>query len=144
MPEIERLSMSGGEVPVAFVLSHHDETMEVAIRGEIDLSNSSEFRGCMKYCLSTGCTKLTLEVSDLTFLDSSGLSALIEVVNELEGRGGQVVLVNPTNIVRRLMELTGLTQLIEITQGGSGEPQLTSAVEEVPADHPRIETPPSS
>ena len=50
---------------------------------------------------------LTLDLSELTFMDSSGLRLLVEVAHQLEG-SGKVILLAPSGIVSRVLELTQL------------------------------------
>jgi anti-anti-sigma factor len=53
---------------------------------------------------------LTLDLSELTFMDSSGLRLLIEVAHQLEG-SGKLILLAPSGIVRRVLELTQLDRI---------------------------------
>jgi anti-anti-sigma factor len=49
---------------------------------------------------------ITLDVREVTFMDSGGLRALLQACMDL-GDGGEVRLVNPSSQVRRLLGLTG-------------------------------------
>jgi anti-anti-sigma factor len=54
---------------------------------------------------------VTLDVSELTFMDSTGLQVLIRSAIALDGRG-RVVLRSPTNLVRSILDLAIRTDKI--------------------------------
>lgn len=49
---------------------------------------------------------LTLELDELTFLDSSGLRELLEVLKRLQATGSTLILERPQGIVRKVLSLT--------------------------------------
>ncbi len=49
-----------------------------------------------------------VDLSDLTFLDSSGITALVMARNRMAEEGNELVLARPHPIVRRVLEVTGL------------------------------------
>jgi anti-anti-sigma factor len=71
--------------------------------GELDLG-SAEVLGTA--IVPNGEVCLTLDLSDLTFIDSSGIAAL----EKLASAGRMVVLRGPTRNVRRVFEISGLDQ----------------------------------
>ena len=52
--------------------------------------------------------KLVIDLAGVTFLDSTALGVLLGAQQQLEARGGNVVLRGPTSSVRRVLEVTGL------------------------------------
>ncbi|MEO6629842.1 MAG: STAS domain-containing protein [Aquihabitans sp.] len=55
---------------------------------------------------------LKIDATDVTFIDSSGLRVLIEArTRQVEG-GGHFMVINPSPAVTRLLELTGLSELL--------------------------------
>jgi anti-anti-sigma factor len=54
------------------------------------------------------------DCSELTFLASSGLSLFIATRQACQARGAQMVIVNPSRCVIRLLELTGLSALLDV------------------------------
>jgi anti-anti-sigma factor len=54
--------------------------------------------------------ELVLDLTDLEFLDSSGLRAMIQAATSLQGRG-RLVLESPRQAVRRLFEVSGVDKL---------------------------------
>ena len=89
-----------------------DRTSEgVVVHGEVDLDTAIEFeaQASEAVMLSTAGTFL-IDLSDVTFLDSAGLQALIRVleIRVLELRDGQRIIVQPSRQVFTLLHLSGL------------------------------------
>jgi anti-sigma B factor antagonist len=82
----------------------------VAISGELDLSTTEQVRSAVEAALDGGQHRVVFDLSELTFMDSSGIALLVRVAQ----RVGEVELRNPTPIVRRLIELTGLAQTLRL------------------------------
>ncbi|HWD23956.1 MAG TPA: STAS domain-containing protein [Acidimicrobiales bacterium] len=80
--------------------------------GEIDLSNASLLLEQIAQ-LPTGATKLVIDLSSVTFLDSSGLAALVACAKRLSGSGQRCVVVCTLQIAK-LVDLTGLGAVFEI------------------------------
>ena len=90
------LEIISGETPYA----------ELALRGELDLATVGRLLGGA-LTLPSGCD-VRLEVSELYFADSSGIRAMLKVVDSI--RPGTLILVRPTRSVRRVLELLGIDQ----------------------------------
>jgi anti-anti-sigma factor len=86
-------------------------TCVLRLSGDIDMLSSQHLRSVLTDVLeaqAAAANELVFDVGAVGFVDSSGLSVLINVA-----RGGRrVVLRNPTDVVRRVVETTGLTQLL--------------------------------
>ena len=82
----------------------------VELRGEIDIASAGELRECVAKCLEGGCGHLTLGTSGDSFLYSTGLRILVETARRLGA--GNLILTNPPRIVRRLIEITGLEEML--------------------------------
>jgi anti-anti-sigma factor len=87
----------------------------LSVRGFIELTahNSERFRSQISAALN-GHTSIEIDLSRTTFMDCSGLSALIALRNHAHGRSGVMRLVNPTRAVRRLFEIARVEQVFEI------------------------------
>ena len=58
---------------------------------------------------------MVIDVSDVAFMDSSGLQELVRLDNRARERGLEVVLARPSVPVMRLLELTGLEQHFKLS-----------------------------
>lgn len=82
----------------------------IVLVGEIDITCSAALRavgGRLAGELVAG-ERLSIDVADVTFLDSSGVGALVAVRNAASAQGGSIVLKNLSTPVQRLLELTGM------------------------------------
>jgi anti-anti-sigma factor len=96
------------------VVSRSDTTTTVAVEGEIDIANAAQLRTCLIGCLADGRADITLDMRELTFIDASGLSVLAYVTKLAESRGGHLTLQKPPPMVQRLLDISGLDNLIQV------------------------------
>jgi len=82
----------------------------IAVGGELDLSNVDRLGTVIGDSLGPETTKLTLDVSGLRFMDSSGIALLVRT----QARVGTLTLREPSAIIRRLVEATGLTEILRL------------------------------
>jgi anti-sigma B factor antagonist len=103
----------------ARVVSRSGTTATVAVSGEIDIANASQFRACLTGCLTDGCADIIIDMQDLTFMDASGVSVLAEVSQLAEAGGGHLTVQKPPPIVRKILHITGLATIIQVTDRDS-------------------------
>lgn len=79
------------------------------LSGEVDIATEPRLSAALRDLLEAGRQQpvrhLVVDMSDLQFLDLSGLQTLLEAERELRRRGGSLVLRSPTRRVRRLLGL---------------------------------------
>jgi stage II sporulation protein AA (anti-sigma F factor antagonist) len=93
--------------------------------GELDLSVADRFRIQLERHLAAGGVKnLVLDLSRVSFIDSSGLGVILGRYRRLRALGGEVAIVNPSPSVNRLLILAGLHRLVRFY--GSEEEALGS------------------
>jgi anti-anti-sigma factor len=73
--------------------------------GELDLQTVPTFEKAIAELPTTG--GITLDLSELSFIDSTGLHALLRFAESFDG-GGPLVLANPTQHVVKVLEILGL------------------------------------
>lgn len=85
------------------------DRIAATISGEVDADNCAEVGAVL---LDGGATSaaMTLDASELGFLDSSGISELLRVHDAVRAAGGTFTLIDPTDNVRRVLEITGLLE----------------------------------
>ena len=84
----------------------------LAVEGEIDLSTAPQLQRALEE-LGPTVGDVVLDFSQVTFLDSTGVGALIHGRRQL-AEGASLRLVSDRPAVVKLFELTGLTQMIPI------------------------------
>lgn len=88
-------------------------TAVLALRGELDIGTSEHLRQALAGYAWPGST-VTLDLSELTFCDSTGLAALIAVHKAVTAASGRLVLAAPVSRVRHLFGITGLGRVFTI------------------------------
>jgi anti-anti-sigma factor len=94
-----------------------DGTAIVTVRGEIDFSNADEITHGIRHAVSDWSPeRVQLDVKDATFIDSTGLGALIEGYRAAAARDCSFVVVNPSASFRRVLVVTGLSDLFGLAE----------------------------
>jgi anti-anti-sigma factor len=87
----------------------------VRIRGEVDLSNSAAIRSEVIEALPHGAAGMVLDLSDTTYLDSSGVRLLFDLAERLQARRQRLgLVVTEAALVRRVLVLTKLDDAIPL------------------------------
>ena len=94
------------EPPVAGVRTV-DGAVVVSLVGELDLYNAHVVRERLAAATNDGGERLVVDLSDVTFIDSTGLGVLVEARSRLANRRAFVV-VAPGVEARRALEISGL------------------------------------
>ena len=85
----------------------------VSVRGEIDVATAPQLRETLHELVQGGATRIVLECRELAFLDSSGIGLLVATRKRL-GDGGELVIDSPPSHVRKVLELTGVTEELSL------------------------------
>ncbi len=92
------------------------KTVEVGGLVELAAANATQVRDDIRAALPATCIQLDLDLSQLTFLDSSGLGTLLSLHKTMRARQGGVRLIKPTQAVSQILELTRLHRVFEIVK----------------------------
>ncbi|MFG3440379.1 STAS domain-containing protein [Nonomuraea sp. NPDC047897] len=92
----------------------HGEMVVVSLAGEVDVDNASQVRRCLGEAAASRGSRLVVDLSDLAFIDTTGLGVLVRLRAELVEREGTVVLVAPDGQVLRRLRRTNLAPLFPI------------------------------
>lgn len=82
--------------------------MTLALSGELDVVSSPQLEQCLDELLAESHARVTLDLSELAFVDSAGVSVLIKARQQAESNGRTLVLGRPTEQVHRVFALVGL------------------------------------
>ena len=86
----------------------------LVVTGEIDIANAPTFLHELLAVAAEAHSPALVDLSAVTFLDSSGLNALVKARRSLEGTDVSLVLLNPSPICRRVFDITGIDTMFEI------------------------------
>ena len=81
----------------------------VTVRGDVDMHSAPDFRSAVDRAQGTHGLVI-VDLRDCQFMDSSGLSVLLETA----AKGIEVTLRSPSDVVRRVVETTGLTETLRM------------------------------
>jgi anti-anti-sigma factor len=82
----------------------------VRLSGDLDLAGADEARAAVDQAVAAGPATLTFDVTELRFMDSSGIAVLIAAAQKVDS----VVLRNPSPVIQRLLTLAGLADVFVI------------------------------
>ncbi|MFC4063828.1 STAS domain-containing protein [Actinoplanes subglobosus] len=94
-----------------------DGTVTVTVSGEIDFSNADEVaRGLTDAVTDWSPPTLVVDLRNATFIDSTGLGALIEGYRAAVAAGIDFRVVNPSDTFRRVLTVTGLSDFFGLIE----------------------------
>ncbi len=91
-----------------------DNTHLVAPSGEIDAYTAPQLGTCLLELAEEGDTDVVVDLSRVTFMDSTGIGVLLDALRRLSARRGRLALVCPTERILRPFEITGLVGYLKI------------------------------
>ena len=83
------------------------------VAGELDLAASSTLRAALAE-LADGDGDVMVDLSAVTFIDSTALRVLVHAHAEMGSAGGRLVVTDPSPVVVRILHLAGLFTLLDI------------------------------
>ena len=86
----------------------------VVVTGEIEYGTAHSLRKALAEVARDRATELVVDLANVTFMDSTGLSLLLQVQARCENDRSRLVLRRPSARVLRLLDVSGLTDLFEI------------------------------
>lgn len=89
----------------------------ITASGELDVASGDDLVTAVESVLE-GAATLTLNLAGVTFMDSTGLSALVTIRNRVDDRGGNLVLQEVSPAVYRVLVLVGMDGLFGVEQQG--------------------------
>lgn len=82
--------------------------------GELELHNAPRLREELKRICETDKPRCVVNMSDVSFIDSTGVGVLVGALKRAREHGGSLALACPQPRVRRVFEITGLLQALPI------------------------------
>lgn len=109
-------------MPVAFEVrteTSDGDVHHIFVRGELDLATAPRLAEELTTARTGGDASILIDLSDCSFIDSSGLALIIKSWRDLEGRQGdeRLVLCCAGAQVQRLLRITGTDEAIPVFDG---------------------------
>ena len=86
----------------------------VTLAGEVDIFTAPRFKECLLELLDGGVAHLVVDLSGVTFIDSTALGVLIGGVRRVHSADGAMALVVTSRAVERVLSITGLDRVFTI------------------------------
>jgi len=102
----------------SFAVVRHEDIVVGILSGEIDLSNATALEGMITEAVPNTVRGVVLDLSGLTYIDSSGIRLLLSLAGRLRWRGQDLVLAAPPDArCRRVLSMAGVgsTVMLETT-----------------------------
>ena len=91
-----------------------ERTTVITVAGEIHVSTAPQFSRLLNAAIAGGKTAVVLDLDAVTFIDSTGLSVLLNGLRRVTRKGGSLVLVCKNPTVLRLFQITRLDATFDI------------------------------
>jgi anti-sigma B factor antagonist len=95
-------------------LDGHANAFVVTATGEVDMYTAPTLEQALDGVIGLGGTSVVLDLSEVTFVDSTLLSVLLRYRDHLTELGGQLVIVTNDRRILRTFEITGLNRIFRI------------------------------
>ncbi len=83
------------------------------LAGELDLGTAGELSSAIDRVVAEGHRELLLDLTELTFCDSTGIAAFVRGDNIVAADGGWLRLTGATGRVARVLQVTGLAEVLD-------------------------------
>jgi len=84
---------------------------EFKLNGEIDISNAQYFKQQVDTALAEKRQSISIDLSDLSYIDSTGLGVIIGVYSSIKKDGLTIKVFNPRDNVKKLLNISGLDRI---------------------------------
>jgi anti-sigma B factor antagonist len=98
--------------PLSVTVSTAQGLPVVSVRGEVDISSVGALDDALDAQFDAGACSVVVDFLGVTFLDSTGLSALVRAHRRSTEQGGRLALVMDDPQLLRLLSISGLDRLI--------------------------------
>ncbi|MFJ1807996.1 MULTISPECIES: STAS domain-containing protein [unclassified Streptomyces] len=109
------MSIAQNPLSVEVTLPREDVAL-VTVEGHLDLDTATDLQAHLANQLHHGRRHFLIDLSGVPFMDSSGMNIILRVYQEVRALPGSVHVIDPTPAVRRVLELTGVSLTVPISE----------------------------
>ena len=113
----QRSSMAdqSGEMANLSIRSNREAvTLTLSLAGDLDSQTAERFQPAIEEAEQSGAAVIVLDLTEVRFIDSSGLVALLMAARRSDRRGGRLLVRAGSGEVRKLLELTSIDQKLNL------------------------------
>ena len=92
----------------------HGDLTVVSLKGEVDLYTAPSLKESVADLVSSGRSRIAVDLAGVEFMDSTGLGVLIGALKRCKEAGGSFGLVSPREPVIKVLSITGLDKVFSI------------------------------
>lgn len=97
-------------------LARTADVVTVTLRGEVDVLNVDQVRTALVQALEGAPGSVVVDLSELSFIDSTGLGAIIFGFQRARDEGVGFALAHPSRGVHQILVLSGLLEVVDLEQ----------------------------
>ncbi len=86
----------------------------LAMEGDLDFHSSPEVRAALSKLAEKQTKKILIDLSKVSYIDSSGLATFVELFQKLKRYGGKLILFNLNAAVRSVFEIAKLDSIFHL------------------------------
>ncbi|CAL9647446.1 STAS domain-containing protein [Streptomyces sp. Tu 3180] len=102
------------------------------VEGYLDVDTATEFQHHLANQLHHGRRHFLLDLSEVPFMDSSGMNIILRVYQEARELPGSVHIISPTPAVRRILDLTGVSITVPVSESVDEALERVDGLPQVP------------
>ncbi len=100
----------------------------LSVGGDLDVVGAPDMRQAVVTAVAEGSRLLALDLSELDFVDSFGLGAVVGALKRVRQRGGELALVCPSSRIRRVFEICDLDRILTLHDSTDTLSELSAVV----------------
>ncbi|MGI8662326.1 MAG: anti-sigma factor antagonist [Acidimicrobiales bacterium] len=109
-------------IPFELGVSYAAHETVLSVRGAVDLLTAPAVGALLSALIEGGRSEIVVDASGVTFIDASGLGVIAAASARLRPVGGTITIRSPSQLLRRLIDITAMGELIGVDPIPSGGP----------------------
>jgi anti-sigma B factor antagonist len=105
-----------GWQPFTVTVSTEGDRATVVLKGELDLAGIDSAKQAIDQAEEVPGRMVVLDLSELTFMDSTGLEVVLRAARRASESGRRLVVARPSHYVKRLLKMTAIDQSLDIVE----------------------------
>lgn len=117
-----QLFLKGGQnMNINIDVNYNQNITEVTVGGEIDVYTAPELKKELIPLSEKDNVEMIVDLSGVSYMDSTGLGVFVGLFKNVRAHDGQFKIIGLSSRLKRLFEITGLADIIDISTKMEGE-----------------------
>ncbi|CAM3953859.1 anti-sigma factor antagonist [Mesobacillus zeae] len=99
---------------ISIDVNENNAVSEIKVSGEIDAYTAPKLRETLFPMSEQNGVKMTVDLSDVSYMDSTGLGVFVGVFKNVRSNEGEFKIIGLSSRLQRLFDITGLADIIDI------------------------------